>query len=286
VSGGCCSGALDSPALQIRCFGQFEVLRDGVLVARWRRDRARRLLRHLVVQRRPVARNAVLGLLWEDLEPTVAAPHLRVVLHALRQAIGTWQGAEKLDYVLAIGDQLCLHPRAPVWIDTDVFLDHIEAAEAFEREDHREPAAEAYSRAEALYRGDFLIDDLHDQWIVLRREELKDRYQVVLSRLADHCVELGDLMGCITHCHKLLSQDLCREDAYQRLMYCHAALGHRSRAMHWYRMCENALTSELRIGPGERTRQLYERVASDAEPLPSISWLLGDRRRLPVTGLS
>jgi hypothetical protein len=56
--------------------------------------------------------------------------------------------------------------------------------------------------------------------------------------------------------------------------------------MHWYRMCENALNSELRIGPGERTRQLYDLVASDAERLPSISWLLGDRRRLPVTRLS
>ena len=39
---------------------------------RRRRDRARRLLKHLVVQRRPVARDAVLGLLWEDVEPTVA----------------------------------------------------------------------------------------------------------------------------------------------------------------------------------------------------------------------
>jgi DNA-binding SARP family transcriptional activator len=275
VSAGCHLGGLEPLGLQIRCFGQFEVLRDGVPVMHWRRDRARKLLKLLVVHRRPVARDALLSLLWGDVEPTAASRYLRVVLHALRQALGTWNG--KADYVLQVGDQLCLNLASPVWIDTDAFLAHVQAAEAFERHDQTADAADEYARAEEIYRDDYLVDDMHEQSVILRREELKDRFQVVLSRLADYRIEFGDLMGGIGHCHKLLMQDPCREDAYQRLMYCHAALGQRSRALHWFRLCENALTAQLHVGPGERTRQLHERIASDTEPLPSISWLLGDR---------
>ncbi len=265
-------------ALQIRCFGRFEVVRDGVPVQRWRRDRAKALLKSLVVQRRPVPRDVLLDQLWPGVAPGAATRNLRAVLHALRQAIGTWNNGEPRNYVRQDGDQLFLDPSAPVWIDTDMFMAHVEAAEGLESAGRRTEAAHEYAQADHIYRDDFLLEDALEQWSLLRREELKDRYQVVLARLADYFIESGDLMACISCCHKLLSQDSCREDAYFRLMYCHTALGQRSRAVRWYRMCETTLIADLGMGPGERTRSLYQRIVSGASLLPSIDWLIGSRR--------
>jgi len=256
--------------LRILCFGRFEVIRDGVPVQRWRRDRARSLLKYLVVHRRPIARDALLEMLWSGVPSKTAAGYLRVVMHALRQAVGTWNGQ---DYVRHDSDQMFLDPAAPVWVDTEAFMSHVHAAEALVRENRSDEATLQYLDAEAIYRDDYLVEDALEQWTLLRREELKDRYQVVLTRLADSCMGSGDFVGSIARCHKLLAQDPCREDVYQRLMYCHAALGQRGRALRWYQICQSELLNELGIRPGEHTRSIYQRITTDANLEPPMTWL-------------
>jgi DNA-binding SARP family transcriptional activator len=270
----------EAAVLEIRCFGHFEVLRGGTPVQRWRRDRARVLLKYLVVQGRPVARDALLEFLWPGVPTSHAAGHLRVVLHALRQALGTWSGN---DYVRSESDRLVLDPAAPVWLDTEAFMLHVDAAEALVRQNRTGAAMQAYTDAERIYRGDYLVEDAPERWTLLRREELKDRYQVVLTRLADYCLETNDLVGTIDRCHKLLAQDNCREDAYQRLMYCHAALGQRSRALRWYEMCQIALRNELGRQPGQATRTLHDRIAADGSVSQGAFRLRSDRP-IPVDG--
>jgi LuxR family maltose regulon positive regulatory protein len=275
-------GVPDPSILQIRCFGRFEVYRQGAVVQHWRRDHARALLKYLVVQGRPVARESLLDMFWTGVDPVVSGRSLRVVLHALRQAVGTWGTAARQDYVMAAGDQLLLNPLAPVWVDTRAFMQHLHNADAFERRSDPTAAAGEYAQAAAIYRDDYLIEDLAEQWALLRREQFKDRYLVVLARLADHELESGDMVACIAHCHKLLDQDEGREDVYQRLMYCHTLLGQRSRALYWYRRCEAALHAELGLGAGERTRLLYEHIASSSDAMPSVEWLIPRRVLVPT----
>src|SRR5262249_20617815 len=162
--------------------GHFEVLRAGVTVQHWRRDRARVLLKYLVVHGRPVGRDTLVEMLWPGVPATVAGGYLRVVLHALRQAVGTWDGN---DYVRLDGDRLSPAPAEPVWIDTEAFMEHVHSAEPLARQARMEMAVREYAHAEEIYRDDYLVEDLLENWTVLRREELKDRYQVVLTRLAD-----------------------------------------------------------------------------------------------------
>src|ERR1044071_4761325 len=126
-------------------------MRDGVVVQRWRRDRARQLLKYLVVQGHPVARAGLLDLLWPGVPPASSAGYLRVVLHALRQAIGTWCDN---DYVRLDGDRLALDPSAPIWIDADAFMARVDAAETLLREGRTTDAVAEYIEAESIYRGD------------------------------------------------------------------------------------------------------------------------------------
>jgi LuxR family transcriptional regulator, maltose regulon positive regulatory protein len=255
--------------LQIRCFGCFEVLRDGRVVQTWRRDKAKLLMKHLVARRRSVHRDVLFELLWPELDAACAARNLRVTLHALRRAI---DGAEQLDVattsVLTRGDAYELNPGTPVWIDTEAFARLVETARMYERQGRAREATAAYEAAVALYRDHYLVDDLYAEWTLLPREQLKDQYLLIVTRLADAALAAGDAEGCITYSHRVLNDDPTREDAYQRLMYCHARQGRRARAMRWFELCQETLRRDLNVEPAESTRRLAGQIAAGAsEPL-------------------
>jgi len=248
------------PLLQVRCFGRFEVVRDGRPVQRWRRGKAKTLLKYLVVRHQPVPRDVLLDLLWPDIDPQVAVNGLRVALHALRQDLGPCaaDGREVGDYVIFDGGNYLLNPEARLWVDAEEFAGHFGAGRQLERQQQPAEAMRRYEQAEAVYRDDYLLEDLYEDWTLVRREELKDQYLLVLTKLADHCIQHGDVEGCIVRCHRILQKDACREDAYQRLIRCYLQLGQRSQARHWYDLCVRTLRQELDAGPSEQTRLLLQ----------------------------
>lgn len=255
----------ESPLLQVRCFGRFEVLRDGVSIERWRRGKAKTLLKHLVVRRQPVPRDILIDLLWPDADPQVAVNGLRVALHALRQALGPCelQGNPARDYVIFESGNYSVNPAAGLWVDADEFTKHFTMGRRLERQGQLSAAIGHFEQAEAVYRDDYLVEDIYEDWTLVRREELKDQYLMVLTKLADACLTQGDAEGCIVRCHKILQKDACREDAYRRLMRCYAQLGQRSQALHWFGLCARTLRQELDVAPSEETMELYRKVSAE-----------------------
>ncbi len=250
--------------LQVRCFGRFEVIRDGTVINHWRRGKAKTLLKHLIVRRQPVARDVLIDLLWPDSDPQTAVNGLRVALHALRQALGTCLRSDDgaRDYVVVEDGKYSVNPSSGLWVDADEFTTHFINGRRLERLGQTRAAIAHFESAEALYRDDYLLEDIYEDWTLVRREELKDQYLMVLTKLADACVEQGDAEGCIVRCHKILQKDACREDAYRRLMRCYAQLGQPSQALHWFSFCARTLRQELDVAPSEQTMDLYHRISS------------------------
>ena len=248
--------------VEIRCFGRFQVSRDGVTVEHWRRRTAERLLKFLLVHGRRAHRDVLLDVLWPDVPSESSVRGLRVTLHALRHAVAA-TGCENslLELVKSDGDTYVLNTEG-VWIDVDAFSDHYYAGLRYERQHQTDAAGREFAAAEALYRDDFLVEDLYEEWTVLRREELKDQYLLVLTKLSQLCLVGRDLEGCITRSHKLLAKEPCREDAYQRLMQCYALLGQRGRAVRWYEICERTLRQELDVGPSVETQRLFLNITA------------------------
>lgn len=246
-----------SADVQIRCFGRFELSRQGVAVQRWRRRSAERLLKFLLVNGRRAHRDVLLDVLWPEVPIKSSVPGLRVTLHALRRAIATVAPDQpSTELIKAEGDTYVLN-TAGLWIDSDAFDEHYSAGLRFERLNQVQAAVREYTAAEALYRDDFLVEDLYEDWTVLPREELKDKYLLILTKLAQFSMAAMDLDGCIRRSHALLAKEPCREDAYQRLMQCYARLGQRGSAIRWYQICERTLHQELEVAPSEETRRLY-----------------------------
>jgi DNA-binding SARP family transcriptional activator len=245
----------------MRCFGRFEVSRSGVTVQHWRRRSAERLLKFLLVNGRRAHRDVLLEVLWPDVPNESSIRGLRVTLHALRRAVAqVAPDSESIELVRAEGDTYVLNTRG-LWVDSDAFDEHYSAGLRLERRHQVEAAMREYTAAEALYRDDFLVEDLYEDWTILPREELKDKYLLILTRLARFSMAAMDLDGCIRRSHALLAKEPCREDGYQRLMQCYARLGQGGSAVRWYRICERTLRQELDVAPSEETRRIYRQIA-------------------------
>ncbi|HLG51795.1 MAG TPA: BTAD domain-containing putative transcriptional regulator [Chloroflexota bacterium] len=255
-------------AIEIRCFGHFEVYRQGELIESWRRAKAKALLKYLIARRQPVSRDALIELLWPDADPRLAVNGLRVTLYALRQALGLRPiaGRPGQDIIVFEGGSYYLNPSADIWVDAEEFSARFADGLRLERQGHLDAAIGHFERAEEVYRDDYLLEDIYEEWTLVRREELKDQYLMVLTRLADIALARGDLEGCIIRCHKILGKDACREDAYQRLMRCHAMLGQWSQAIHWYDLCSQTLRHELDMAPSEQTVALYRQICTGQVP--------------------
>jgi DNA-binding SARP family transcriptional activator len=265
--------------LQVRCFGHFEVTRNGHVVNDWRRDKAKSLLKHLIAHDGSVKRDVLADLLWPELDADQAVRNLRVALHALRRAIESGGEGDSKPYVLTRGDTYELNPRMHVWVDTQSFRALYTLGATLWRRGGIEEALRTFESVEALYRDDYLLDDLYEEWTFVRREQLKDQYLLVLMRLADWALVLKDYEGCIGYCHKILDRDASREDAYQRLMRCHAQMGRPARALRWFELCRETLRRDLSVAPSESTLQLAQLISQgegvdtadlDVQPLDKI----------------
>src|SRR5262249_6469478 len=148
---------------------------------------ARQLLKVLVTQhRRGPAGQAVES---DAPPPQVRDESLPSKISALQSALVEGGGEPKQNVLVGDPDAVAFHPDAPIWIDADAF-EHI-VAEARHAAD---PLA-LLREANGLYVGDYLPDDLHEDWSIARREELRQTWiglQLTLARVCEHRGELDE----------------------------------------------------------------------------------------------
>lgn len=247
------------PTIEAYCLGTFEVRIAWRKVENWRSNKAKSLLKYLICQQRqPVSRDILIELLWPNCEPRQASNSLKVTVHSLRKTLSSAQDRkDEFPWIIFEDGMYTINPEAELWIDFEQFEYHRRTARKFEKENKLAEALAEHEAAEALYRGDFLMEDLYDDWTLLRRESLKNTYLTILSRLADYALNRSDYESCAIYCQKILASERCREDAYQRLIQCYSRLGRRMEAMKWYRLCEKIMKAELDISPSPDTVLLY-----------------------------
>jgi DNA-binding SARP family transcriptional activator len=259
--------AVDAPLIAVHCLGTFQVSVSGRPVDTWRALKPRALFQYLVSHRhRPVAREALVDALWPDPETAPAGTALKVVVHRVRKLLR--QTGKQLD--IQATDEGYRLDGPDLWVDVEEFERWCQLGRRYEGEGRTAEAAASYARAAALYRGDFL-EDVPDEWVVLRRERLKDQYLLALARLTDAAFADLDYDQCIEHCQQILAHDPCREQAYRILMLCYGRLGQRGRVRRWYEVCVQTLRGELDVDPEPDTRATYQQA------MAGISSLSGPR---------
>lgn len=259
-----------SPDLGLRAsfFGRFELWRNGEAVPLGRNSKALAILKYLLARRaRPVPRDHLMGWLWPESDLKRARWSLNSAIYALRQLLsGCLPSLSASETLLFEGGRYRLSPRITLSADTDVFDSRYEEGRRLEKAGRISEAVVRYEGAVGLYQGDYLLEDLYEEWTAIERQRLLDAYMDALRRLAAHYAEAGQPREGVRTCYRVLEKDRCDEGAHRLLMECFVRLGQTARALHQYGLCERALAQEYGVVPCRETRALHASILKGEAP--------------------
>ena len=277
------------PALQITCFGDFEIRVDGLPVRGFDTDKTRALLAYLAVERdRAHTRAHLAGLLWSDQPDEMALHNLRQTLSYLRRALGETPGAAV--FLQVERETIRLHPQAQVRVDVHDFEAGLAAAyRHFDQRDGRGRLnAQRLRAALDLHCGPFLDQlalegsPLFDEWATLRREQLLQRCVEGLARLAEFHERRCEYHQARDVLQRLLRLTPWEENAHAGLMRLLALDGQTGAAQTQYMLLRRYLREHLGVDPSAQSQALFETIRAGGTVTPHHP---AARANLPQGGL-
>jgi len=260
----------ETQVLRVYLLGQFAVERkiDGVWCKvenrTWRR-RARVLLGCLLSSpKRRMGREQIMEALWPDLDTITAANRLNGAVHELRRLLEPELTRPAASRMLRLEqDMLALADSSLIWVDAEAFESLI--SEAFTLLNHetvtapcRKQAEQLLEEAQALYNGEYLLEELYAEWSGPRREAIRRSYSNLLFRLSELRAQRGAYASAVDPLDRLLASDPVNETAVRQLMLLLTRLDRRTEALHTYRRLVAALQRDYETEPLPETRALYE----------------------------
>ncbi len=246
-------------SLVVHCLGLFRMSRNDQLVTDWNSLKGQAIFKYLIThQRTPITKDILMDVFWPEAEPEAARRNLHQAIYSLRQTLK--QGQPDFQPIQFENDCYLLNPELKIWLDSEQFERHAQVGQRLEAAGQWAEAAVEYNLAKDLYRGDFLEEDLYEDWTSLPREHLRNIYLDLADRLSDYYLQQGEYSAAIALCQKLLAQDNCHEQAHRRLMQCYQIQGQRRLVMRQYEFLVQTLKTELDVSPSEETQTLYEKI--------------------------
>ena len=206
--------------LRIQCLGKFAVYKgnEEIPQERWTSRKAMMLFKILIHERDKgfIPKDILMEQLWPEQNPDKILNRFHVTLSMLRKTLEPdLPKAKTSSYLIRNGDAYRLDLGKDSQVDVDVFKEHVTLARQIA--DNEESIAHCLE-AERLYQGDFLQEDLYDDWCAYERELLQQEYIYVLKQLIGHFEEKADFEQCILYARKYLVTDSYDEGIYQDLM--------------------------------------------------------------------
>jgi len=250
--------------LRVLTFGRFGLNANGraLPIDRWYRRHALTLLKILVTGRREaIHREHLVACLWPDADERRGRERLKVVTHFLRERL---RGAGiSGDIVTVVGSTYVLNHES-IWLDCEWFDKLYDEGRHLARSGRHQEALVCFEKAEQLYRGDYLPEDIYAEWCAEERERLRESHFDILGHIIDNHLESGNYVEAAVVCRRGLVHEPCREGFHRALMICLARLGQHDRLMAHYDHCRKVLKAELGVAPMPETERLYRELSSTA----------------------
>lgn len=253
------------PALELNCFGAFEVLVDGEPLPRsaFSRKKALELLQLLALQTgRALPTQRLTRLLWPGVDPDAARNRLHGVVHALRNAIEPKNGdGPARVYVHSKDDLYSLEASTALRVDLWEFRRLMETARAASRAgDHSSGVATALRQAVDMYRGELFAGVPDALWAIDPRSRCRELCVSALLQLAQIHGERGRPDEVVQMVRQAVAVDPLREDVHVRLIRALLADGRRRDALVQYEALCAALDEELDAVPSAEARRLLAEI--------------------------
>ncbi len=211
---------VEATDLEISLFGEFRVWRGEELIRseEWNRRKTRSLLKLLLVRPgRAFARDEILEALWPGVSPKAAERSLRVTVSLLRRALepDLERGSDSR-YVLQRQPGYLFDRGAGCKVDAWEFEEHQRKAKAAREQERLEEAIEEDRAGLDLLKGEFLSEELYEDWAIEAREEWRERHLAVLSDLAECLALRGRYTEAVEACNRAIDLDRYREELHRR----------------------------------------------------------------------
>lgn len=249
--------------LRVYVLGRFLIEQGDRLVEseHWRSGKARSLFKILLARRGlQITRQEVAELLWPELDQERAANNLNQAVYSLRRTLEpNLKHASNSIYVKTEGPKIQLNASLIGWVDLEEFKQLYKQAQLTGE-------LELYEQAAVLYGGDYLPEDLYEDWSVGRRETLRQDWSELLMQMALLYQARGmdeKYRQCL---RRVLETDFSHEDSVQKLMRALNEAGRREEALTVYRNFAEKLQKRLGIEPLADTRQLYKDISAGKIP--------------------
>ena len=128
-----------------------------------------------------------------------------------------------------------------MWIDAHAFEQLVESGLRASREGQHEIALSLLDRALELYGGDFLADDLYEDWAMVERERIRALVENAARKATEICEQRRDLHKSLEYARWLAELERYDSDVQLRLIRLCLTCGRRSEAARRY----NAFRSRL-----------------------------------------
>jgi DNA-binding SARP family transcriptional activator len=253
------------PGLRIRLLGKFRVMRDGqeIPAEKWKSRKAKTVLQFLIYSRPRgyVNKEVLMELLWPEEDPGITAKRFHVALASLRKTLEPElvRGVTS-SYISRVGDSYRIDLGDEGWVDIANFT--AEMRRAREAKDP-ETAIAHFLKAEALYGGDFLEEELYSEWCSAAREKFRKDYLYLTKRIVAYYELQGNFTQCLEYAEKYLEVDKYAEDIYRSVMICYSQSGDKFSLAQTFQKCRDNITRELSCGLSEETELLYRKLVSN-----------------------
>ncbi|HTG00682.1 MAG TPA: BTAD domain-containing putative transcriptional regulator [Nitrospirota bacterium] len=259
LSGG--ASAPTAPRLKAYCLGGFKVYRDNEPVsdAAWKSRRAKTLFKILIAQEGwRLPREQAVDLLWPGDRSGGSRAAFNSLLHRARKVLEPETAVECS--CIRQQEEMLVLDNERVWTDAGQFLACMEAARSLRAARKPEAALKEYEKAMQLYQGDFLPEDMYDDWSAPLRDRLRMHYLKALKEAADAAETTGSLDRSLAFHERLFLSDPCNEKACCWLMMRYHTDGRRNDAIRTYERCERSMLAELDLEPGAETKKVYRSI--------------------------
>lgn len=234
-------------AVAVRCLGPFEVWREGRLLRKGWRNKARELLAYLVAHRSGAPKDRIIEELWPGIDPTEGSERFDRMASEVRTRVRAGDDSGK--YVDREDD--VFHLEEGVWWSDAWEFERL-ISEADQDPDSEIPKLR---QATELYRGEF-CRDYYYPWAEGFRERFRSMAVRACSRLADLLSDQGEHEQALAVLDQAIEADPVSEDLTRRAMVIEALLGRRAAALSRYRRLEAKLDADLDVEPDPETQTL------------------------------
>ncbi|MBI5030091.1 MAG: tetratricopeptide repeat protein [Chloroflexi bacterium] len=244
------------PQLTIRVFGNFCVWRGEQLIEEreWGRRKSKRLLKILALSPgHALPKDMIVELMWGDADPQAANANFYRTLYNLRRVLEPLAPHSGANYITLDGGVVALTNELIARIDVDEFVFGVEEARKFARLGNRTMALNTFVSVAELYKDDLSTDDLYDDWVQPKREQLLQLYLGALKEMGKLAQATGDVERAIEYLRLAFQRDSTSEQLCLTLLQCLVQVGRRSDALQYYATCEKAL-ADLDLTPSAELR--------------------------------